>query len=248
MNLEKLLEEFGKHTVITLPHVFGVDLSITKAVITMWLAVAIVSFLVIYAGRGRGLVAGGLKGAVESVLEFVRKDIVLENMGHEGMFWYPFIATLFLYIWISNLISLIPEVQGFTSNVNTTVTLALMVFLAVIVQGIVKKGPIKYWLSLIPHGVPGWLKPVLFVIELISLLAKPFSLTLRLFANMFAGHVVMAVFLSLIFFFHSYIILPGPLLLNILMRMMEVLFGSIQAYIFAMFASMYIAASIHDEH
>lgn len=246
--MENLLEEFGSHAVIHLPHVLGIDLSITKAVITMWLAVALVSFLVIYAGRGRGLVAGGLKGGIEAVLEFVRKDIVVANMGHEGIFWYPFIATLFLYIWVNNLISLIPGIQGPTSNVNTTVTLALMVFLSVIVQGIIKKGPIKYWLSLIPHGVPGWLKPVLFMIELISLLAKPFSLTLRLFANMFAGHIVLAVFLSLIFFFESYIILPGPLLLNILMRLMEVLFGSIQAYIFAMFASMYIAASIHDEH
>ncbi|MHB0976676.1 MAG: F0F1 ATP synthase subunit A [Candidatus Aquicultorales bacterium] len=246
--MEHLLEEFALHPVIELPHVFGVDLSITGAAIAMWLSVLLASLLVVYAGRGRGLVVGGVKGAVEAILEFIRKDIVLENMGREGLKWYPFIATLFLFIWFNNLIGLVPGIQGATANINTTATLAIIVFLAVVIQGIVKKGPVKYWLSLIPHGVPGWLAPVLFVIELISLLAKPFSLTLRLFANMFAGHVVLAVFLSLIFFFGSYAILPAPLLLNIVMRMLEILFGTIQAYIFAMFASMYIAASIHDEH
>ncbi|MCL4500027.1 MAG: F0F1 ATP synthase subunit A [Chloroflexi bacterium] len=250
--MENLLEEFASKPVSFLHlgqlRLFGLDVGVNEAVLTMWLAVFLVSVIVIYAGRGRGLVAGGFKGAVEAVLEFIRKDIVLENIGHEGMYWYPFITALFLFIWFSNLVSLTPGIQGATSNINTTATLAVIVFLAVVVQGIVKKGPIKYWLSLVPKGVPAWLAPVLFVIELISLLAKPFSLALRLFANMFAGHVVLAVFLSLIFFFGSYAVAPAPLLLNIMMRLLEVLFGSIQAYIFAMFATMYIAASIHDEH
>lgn len=245
--MENLLKEFELHRVVSL-HAFGIDLSINPAVFSMWGSVVLVSLLVVYAGRRRGLVVGGVKGAVEAVLEFIRKDIVLDNMGREGLAWYPFIAALFLFIWFNNLLGLVPGVHGATANINTTATLAIIVFFAVVIQGIVKKGVVKYWLSLIPHGVPVWLAPVMFVIELISLLAKPLSLTLRLFANMFAGHVVLAVFLSLIFFFGSYAIAPAPLLLNVTMRLLEILFGTIQAFIFSMFSAMYIAASIHDQH
>ncbi len=244
----ELLEEFRLHPIIELPHVFGIDLSITKAVIVMWISVALASFLIIYAGRRRGLVAGGLKGGVEAVLEFIRNDIVLENMGREGLAWYPFITALFFFILLNNLLGLVPDSFTPTSNINTTGTLAVIVFFSVIVQGMVKKGPLKYWLSLVPEGVPVFLAPFLFVIELVSLLAKPLSLAIRLFANMFAGHVVLGAFLGLIFFFGSYLIAPAPLLVTVVLRLLEIMFATIQAYIFTMLSSMYIGASIHDEH
>ncbi|MCL5291673.1 MAG: F0F1 ATP synthase subunit A [Actinobacteria bacterium] len=244
----ELLEEFELHPVFNLPKIFGVDLSITKAVIVMWVAVALTSVLVIYAGRKRGLVVGGLKGGVEAILEFIRNEIVIENIGREGLVWYPFITALFFFILFNNLLGLLPGSFTPTSNINTTATLAIIVFLSVIVQGMIKKGPIKYWLKLVPKGVPAFLGPFLFIIEFVSLLAKPLSLAVRLFANMFAGHVVLGAFLGLIFFFGSYFVAPAPLLITVALRLLEVMFSAIQAYIFAMLSSMYIGAAIHDEH
>jgi F-type H+-transporting ATPase subunit a len=245
--MHNILEEFELEPIIHFK-LFGINASIDKAVIVMWIASLLVATMIIYAARRRNLVPTGLVNAVEAMIDFLRTDIVLENIGRSGLYWLPFLATLFFFILFNNLIGLIPASFSPTSNINVTATLAIVVFIAVQIQGMLKQGLVKYWLNLVPKGVPILLTPILFLIELISLVAKPFSLAVRLFANLFAGHVILLVFLSLIITYKSLIISPFPLLGAVVMTLLEIMFSFIQAYIFTILSAIYIGAAMHVEH
>lgn len=255
--MDHLLEEFDLTTEhsfhffgIPLPHanLFGVDISINKAVVVLWLAALITFGLVYYAGRGRGLVASGLRHAIEVVFEFIKLDVVDSNFGHEGRKWLPYIGGLFFFILFNNLLGLIPNSFSPTSNLNVTATLAIITFLLILVQGMSKQGPIKYWVNLAPPGVPKVMYILLYPIEIMSLLAKPLSLALRLFANLFAGHLVIFSLLSMILLFQNAIITPLPLVFAVIMFAFEIFVAFIQAYIFSILSALYISAAIHPEH
>jgi F-type H+-transporting ATPase subunit a len=245
--VHNVLEEFELEPIIHLK-LFGINASIDKAVIVMWIASLLVAIMILYAARHRSLVPKGVANAVEAMIDFLRTDIVLENVGRIGLYWLPFLATLFFFILFNNLIGLVPASFSPTSNINVTATLAVIVFIAVQIQGMLRQGLVKYWLNLVPAGVPIFLKPVLLLIELISLVAKPFSLAVRLFANLFAGHVILLVFLSLIITYKSLIIAPFPLLGAVVVTLLEIMFSLIQAYIFTILSAIYIGAAMHAEH
>jgi F-type H+-transporting ATPase subunit a len=247
--LEHLLDHFILHPIIPL-EIGGLDLSINLAIISMWVSSFLAFILVFVASRKVSLIPQGrLVNFVESIVEFAYNNFVEENIGPEGKKWFPFLFSLFMFIWFANVIGLVPGFYTATSSVFVTATLAfLIVFPTVHIYGIIKHGFIKYLKSFVPHGVPGLIAPFLFVIELISALAKPFSLTVRLFANMFAGHLVLLTFIALILEFKSFIIAPMPMLGAILVMGLEILFTAIQAYIFTTLSSMYIADAMHGGH
>ena len=242
-----LLEHFELHPIVEL-HFFGLDLSITKAVVMMWIACLILLVLSIMATRRSRLVPRGLQNIMESIILFLRDNLVLDTIGPDGLPWFPFIATLFLFILVCNLLGLIPGSFTATSNINVTAALAIVVFLAVQGIGVYKHGVIGYVRGFIPSGIPLWILPIMIPIEIISQFAKPFSLAIRLFANMLAGHGVILVFLFLILSFKSYIFAALPLAGVVVMSAFEIFVAAIQAYIFAILAAMYISAAIHIEH
>lgn len=247
--MEHLLEHFVLRPIVPI-EVGGIDLSINIAVISMWTSALIMLLLVSVAGRRAALVPQGrLVNFVEVIVDFINTNIVEENMGHHGRQWFPFLFSLFMFIWGANLIGLVPGFFTATSSVFVTATLAfIVVFPTVHIYGARKHGVLTYIASFVPKGVPAFIAPFLFVIEMIGVLAKPFSLTVRLSANMFAGHLVLLTFLSLILEFKSFIIAPMPLLGAVLVTGLEILFTSIQAYIFTTLSAMYIADAMHGGH
>lgn len=241
------LHHFELHPLIEL-HLFGIDLSITKAVVMIWIVTILLIFLLILVAKRARLYPEGVQNFIESIIQFLRDKLIIEVIGEEGMPWFPFIATLFFFILTLNLIGLIPGAFTATSNINVTASLAICVFLAVQAEGIKRHGLIGYLKGFIPGGIPVWVLPLMVPIEIISMFAKPFSLAVRLFANMLAGHVVILVFLTLILTFKSYIIAPIPLIGVIVMNGFEIFVSVIQAYIFAILTASYISAAIHVNH
>lgn len=237
------------HPIVKLPKILGIDMSLNMAIITMWLAVVLILVFILLAGRKTKLVPRPLQSMVEYVYLFIRDTIVLDMIGKEGLPWVPFLTTLFLFILVNNFLGLIPYLATPTSSIYLTLVLALIVFFSVHITGVVKHGPLKYLRTVVlPAGAPLWLAPLFVPIEIISALAKPFSLMVRLFANMFAGHAVLLVFLGLILLYQSFIIAPFPLILSVVVGLLEIFFKFLQAYIFTVLSAMYISDAIHGGH
>lgn len=234
------LEHFELHTLIPL-RLFGLDISINQAVVMMWVVCAAVVLFFWVATRGSRLVPTRLQSVAEVGVEFLR-GMIMENMGEAGMKLFPFIATLFFFILFSNLLGLVPGAYTITSQVMVNACLAFAVFLLSVIMGIVLHG--THYLSVfVPPGTPWWLTPIMIPVEIISQLARPVTLAVRLFANMTAGHTVMNVVLGLV-------LLGGvtlgwlPLGFTLPLYLLELLVAFIQAYVFTVLATVYIGAAI----
>ncbi len=242
-----ILDHFELHPLVKL-ELFGIDMSITKAVIMMWIACFLIVLIMRLAGRNAKLVPTGFQNFIELIIDLLRERLVIDMIGEKGMKYFPFIATMFLFILFCNLLGLIPGAYTATSKISVTAALAIMVFFTYHIVGIIEQGFIKYIKHFLPPGIPLWIIPIMLPIEIVSHFARPFSLAVRLFANMMAGHIIILVFLSLIIYFKSYIIAPVPLLGATLMCGLEILFSLIQAYIFSALTAMYIATAIKEGH
>jgi F-type H+-transporting ATPase subunit a len=221
----------------------------------MWLGVIIVVALFLVAGRRQSLVPTGVQNLVESGVEFVRTDIILQTIGPEGMGWMPFLVTLFFFIFIGNVFEVIPVLQ-FPINAR----MALPAFMAILVWvifnfvGIKSQGFFGYLKSVMfPPGVPKGLLPLVALIEFIStIFVRPFSLAVRLFANMLAGHLLLVTFavLSAALFTKSIlaVILPLPAVMLVLLTGFEILVAVLQAFIFTILTAVYIGGAMHPEH
>jgi F-type H+-transporting ATPase subunit a len=229
--------------------------SLNKAVIWMFIA-AFFAFLTIYLAGRKSMVPGRHQGAVEALLTLIRQTMVIDAMGHEGLPYFPFIASLFFFVFFCNVVGIFPLGHyGYTatSNVNVTATLTIIVFAVVVVTGLRRKGVWGYIKSFAPHGVPWWLMPLIFPVEVISLFAKHFALAVRLFANMFAGHMVILVFAggaATLFAMKGLWILlsPFPFFGVAIMLVFEIFVALIQAFIFAILAALYIGESLREHH
>jgi len=228
---------------------FGLDISLNKAVIMMWVVVALIAGLLIVAGTSRRLVPTKLQSLAELLVDFIR-GMILDTMGKDGMRFFPFLATLFLFILFCNLLGLIPGSYTVTSQIVVTAAFALFVYSMSVVVGIALHG-VKFLGILIPPGTPRWLLPLMMPIELISQLARPLSLAVRLFANMTAGHTVLAVLFGMAL---SLPLLIGwlPFAFTIAINGLEVFIAFIQAYIFTILTCVYLGDAMHlhghDEH
>lgn len=227
----------------------GIDISINKAVVFMWIVVLIAAVLMVMAGSARKLVPGKLQSLAEMLVDFIR-SMILGTMGKEGMRFFPLVATLFVFILFSNLIGLIPGSYTVTSQIIVTAVFSVMVYGLSLIMGFVLHGS-KFIGILVPPGTPGWLLPLMIPIELISQLARPISLAVRLFANMTAGHVILGVLFGLTI---SGGLLIGwlPFAFTIAMNGLEVGIAFIQAYIFTVLSCVYLGDAFHlhghDEH
>ena len=251
-----LMEHLQPHVIIPLK-IGGIDISITNAVISIWIASVLVFLTLTLAGRIGRLIPRGLQNLMESLVNFVRQSLIHEILGEEGMSWFPFIATLFFFILFCNLLGLVPKMFTATSNINVTATLAAMVFILTQGAGIAKHGLVGYGKTFVPKGMPrgimgGILIGFMIIVEIISQLARPFSLAVRLFANMTAGHMVILVFISMIFMFQGVLakvlVTPMSVVMAVIMMAFEIFVSLLQAFIFAILASIYISLAVHPEH
>lgn len=241
MPLENPLHPFELHTIVPLS-LFGLDISINKAVIVMFLVVGLVILLMTNARSAGSLVPTKLQSLAEILVEFIR-GMIHETMGPEGMRFFPLIASLFLFILFCNLVGLMPGSYTVTSQLVVTAVFALGVYTLSILVGLQLHGA-KFLGILVPPGTPGWLVPLMIPIEIISQLARPVSLAVRLFANMTAGHVILGVLFGLTI---SGGLLIGwlPFSFTVALYGLEVGIAFIQAYIFTILTCVYMGDAFH---
>ncbi|MCF6271361.1 MAG: F0F1 ATP synthase subunit A [Melioribacteraceae bacterium] len=244
--------QFEPFNAIPLPHLslFGFDISITKHVVFLWLVaiLLIVAFKIVSNAYKKSLVPHGFANFMEVLIVFVRDDIAKPTIGKGYEKFLPYLLTVFFFILFSNFIGLVPNGATITSNISVTVTLAVISFLVTQAGGIMKNGAWGYFKGLIPSGVPAWLLPIMFVVEILGLFTKPFALAIRLFANMTAGHIIIFALIGLIFFMQTYLVAPVSIAFAIFIYLLEILVATIQAYIFTMLSSLFIGMAVHQDH
>lgn len=244
--------DFEPFFTIHLPqlHLFGLDLSPTKHTVFMWIAfiLLIIIFNLVAKSYKKSFLPKGLTNFMEVLVVFVRDEIAKPTIGKGYERFLPYLLTVFFFILICNFLGLIPYGATATSNISVTATLAIISFIVIQAGGIIKNGPFGYFKGLIPGGVPGWLLPIMFVVELLGLFTKPFALAIRLFANMTAGHIVIMALLGLIFILHTYVVAPVSVAFALFIYLLEILVALIQAYIFTMLSSLFIGMAVHQDH
>ena len=229
--------------------------AVNKTTIIYMLAVVITLSIFFIAGARAQLVPRGIQNIAESSVDFVRQGIIMQTIGPDGMVYLPFLLTMFFFIFFINLFEIIPLIQ-FPGNARMAVPfiLAILVWFIYNIVGIAKQGPLRYLKnSTIPPGVPKPMLPLIALIEFVStFLVRPFSLAVRLFANMLAGHLILVTFavLSAALWAKniSLVILPFPFLLLIALTGFELLVAFLQAFIFTILTAVYIGLSMHPEH
>ena len=215
----------------------------------MLAAAVIIVGLFVLGLRARALVPGRIQALVEVLYEFIQ-TMCLETIGREGRKFFPLVFTIFSFILLGNLIGLFPYFFAFTSHIAVTLALALFVFFFTTLVGFYIHG-FGFLKFFVPSGVPGWLLPLLVPIEIISYFSRPVSLSVRLFANITAGHVMWEVFAGFMLMLTAGIGIFGaiaafvPLGLNIALAALELLVAGLQAYVFAILTCLYLHDAVH---
>jgi F-type H+-transporting ATPase subunit a len=233
----------------------GKPYSFNKIALLSLVSSAIVLALFFAAGRRAELVPRGVQNAMEMVVEFIRDQVVLQTMGPSGLAWVPFLTAMFMFLLVANTWEIIPLMQmPVTGRMAVPFVLAVLVWVIFNVMGIKEQGIGPYLKnSLFPPGVPKFLLPLVALIEVVSIfLVRPFSLAVRLFANMLAGHLLLVTFsvLAAALFTKSImvVLLPLPAAMLILLWGFELLVGLLQAYIFTILTAVYISDATQPEH
>jgi len=245
----------GATVTIALPQIkvpiggYELDLSITRHLLIMWVAAAVLVLLVSLAARRRSLVPKGMYSMIEVVVTFIRDELARKNFGEEEADrWVPFLATAFFFIFALNLFGLLPYSATATGNIAVTAGLALITFVLTLYAGMRAQGVVGYWSNIVPQGVPAWLYPIMLPVELLGLLTKPFALAVRLFANMVAGGFVIYFLIGLIFMLGEGIgpfVAPISVAFATAMFLLKLFVALLQAYIFTMLSALFIGMSAH---
>jgi len=244
------IHQFQVHPIFDL-HLFGLDISFTNASLFKAIVLVAILALMVWGTRHRSLVPGRLQGSAEMIYEFVAST-VRSTIGTEGMRFFPFVFSLFMFVFFSNMIGLIPGTFTVTSHIIVTFALAMLVITTVIVYGLMKHG--AHFLRLfVPSGVPALLMPFIVLIEIISFVSRPISLSVRLFANMLAGHITLKVFGGFVAMMLSAggvasLLAPLPLLAIPVLTAFELLVAFLQAYVFAILTCVYLNDALHPGH
>jgi len=238
------MEQFEIKRLVTL-HLGGLDVSYTNSAAWMTFVILVMGFIFVWGMRRQALVPGRLQGVAESGYEFIAK-MVSDNVGEGGKKYFPFILTLFLFVLGCNALGLIPYSFTPTSHIIVTFAMAAFVFIGVTIIAFFKHG-LHFFSFFAPKGVPLWLMPILVPIEVISYLIRPLTLSVRLFANMLAGHIMLKVFAG-------FVIMVGiffgwlPLIFTSAFFALEVLVACLQAYVFAILTCLYLNDALHLHH
>jgi F-type H+-transporting ATPase subunit a len=243
------IHQFQITKLFTLGHIGGQEIAFTNSSAYMFLAVAVTSLLML--GTGRQLVPGRMQSVAEISYEFVA-NMLRSSAGSEGMKFFPLIFSLFMFIMVSNLVGIIPYTFTVSSHIIVTVSLALLVFFIVLIYGFYKNG-LKFFKLFVPSGVPIFVMPIVVPIEVLSFFLRPVSHSVRLFANMLAGHIALKVFASFIGMlgaigFIGWIGAVLPLGLTVALTALELLVAFLQAYVFAILTCIYLNDAIHPGH
>jgi F-type H+-transporting ATPase subunit a len=225
------------------------ELPITKHVVMMWVASAVILGVLWLATRRRSIFPRGVHNVMEMIVVFVRDDLARKNIGHHGDRFVSYLLSTFVFILVCNLLGLIPYAATATGNIGVTAGLAGMAFMMIQWAGIREFGLAGHFKNLVPHGMPAWLLPIMIPVEFLGMFTKPFALCVRLFANMTAGHVVILALISLVFILkHAWVgaVLSVPF--SLFINGIEILVAFLQAYIFTMLTSLFIGMSVHPQH
>jgi F-type H+-transporting ATPase subunit a len=250
-------------------HIGPLDMSVNKAVVYLWIGGLATIFVGIWLMRfGLSLRPSRRQTTGEAIYDLVQSQIAESSLPRKALnLWFPYVASLFLFIWILNIVGFIPlpisndtyEILGVnlptlgvyaaTANLSVTLALALVTFAATHVEGIRYNGVVRYLKSWIPAGVPKPLLALIVPLEVISQFMRLISLSVRLFANMLAGHMLILVMLGLIFIFSSWFLIPISVAAGTVIYLFEVgIVVTIQAFVFALLSAIYIGAAIEPEH
>jgi F-type H+-transporting ATPase subunit a len=265
--LEHHAEESDNPALIVMEHVTdvplghlkvgGLDLGPTKHLaylgLTVLVLLAVLTWARYHYDRDR-IPRGRVAPVVELILVFIRDEIAEKNIGHDGRKYTPLLASFFSFILVAALIGLLPRASTATGNLSVTLALATVSFLATQWAGIRKFGFVHHFAGMIPSGLPWWLIPVMIPVELLGMFARPFALTVRLFANMIAGHMVITTLLLLIPLMAKVstalglIMIPVSLALALFIMFLEILVAFLQAFIFTLLSSIFIGMAAHPAH
>jgi F-type H+-transporting ATPase subunit a len=246
------MEQFAIKPLIPL-EIGGVDLSFTNASLWMLLAVAAGTLLLTLGVKRDGIVPGRTQSIVELMYDFIERQTVGAVMGESGKKFFPFIFSLFIFIFFTNFLGLIPYSFTVTSHIIVTFAMALSVFLLVLIVGFWTHG-LHFFSLFVPSGAPAWIMPLLVPIEIISFLSRPISLSVRLAANMLAGHTMLKVFAGFVVTMLGAggvlsVLSIAPLIAGVLVTALEVLVAAIQAWVFALLTCIYLNEAVHlHEH
>lgn len=243
------IHQFEITKLFTIGHIGGQEIAFTNSSAYMFLTVAVISLLML--GTGRQLIPGRMQSVAELSYEFVASTI-RSTAGSEGMKFFPLIFSLFMFIMISNFVGIIPYTFTVSSHLIVTVALALVVFFTVLIYGLYKNG-LKFFRIFVPSGVPIAILPLVMFIEILSFFLRPVSHSVRLFANMLAGHIALKVFASFIGMLGALGFLGWmgailPLGLTMALTALELLVAFLQAYVFAILTCIYLNDAIHPGH
>lgn len=239
------LDQFAVSPIVELPKILGIDTSITNSALFMLLAVALTVIVFVLALRKRTTIPGRAQSMAEITYQFVH-GIVEENAGKEGLKYFPFIFTLFLFVLFVNFIGLVPKSFAPTSQIIVTFGMGAFVFLCITLIAFVKQGPVGFFKHFVPPGLPVFIIPLMFLIELVSYLSRPFSLGIRLAANMTAGHTLIHVIAGFVAPLALFGFLPVAFL--VFMTGFEFFVAILQAYVFTMLCCMYLGEALADHH
>ncbi len=239
------IEHFELPPIISM-YLLGFDISINKAVIMMWVCTALIAIFFRMAMKQKNIIPGRLQSVAEMVVSFLY-DMVEGTIGEkDARKYFSYIASLFLFILFCNLTGLVPGAHTVTSQVIVTGFFAVLGFSISIVTGFVKHG-VGFFKIICPPGVPVALLPLIIPIEIISLFAKPFSLSVRLFANMTAGHTVLLVLFGMVVTV-PFVVAWIPFVFTIIINALEVFIAVVQAYIFTILTCVYIGDANNMHH
>jgi F-type H+-transporting ATPase subunit a len=229
----------------------GMTFAFTNSALFMVATVAIISLYLILSTGSKSVVPGRAQLVSELMYEFVA-NMVRSAAGSAGMKFFPLVFSLFTFIFVANMLGMVPYFFTVTSHIIVTFALSMLVFLTVVIYGFVKNGP-KFLKLFVPSGVPGYILPIVAPIEFISFMSRPISLSVRLFGNILAGHITLKVFTGFIVTMSSlgFLGILGsalPLIMAIALTGLEFLVGAVQAYVFAVLTCMYLNDAIHPSH
>jgi len=239
-----------EHGHITLGEKSVFDVSITKNVAMLFINALLLVLVFRAVAKGyrnnKGKAPRGIQSFFEPIIVFVRDEIVKPNLGHNTDRFLPYILTLFFFILFGNFLGLLPGAANLTGNIAVTLTLAVLTFILTNINGNRAYWGHVFWTP----GVPWWLRPIMMGVEIIGLFTKPFALTIRLFVAITAGHIVLLSLISLAFIFERVWVGGVSSLIVLFINLIELLVAGIQAYVFALFTSLYIgmATADHEHH
>jgi len=245
------IHQFNISNLYILGHVYGREIAITNSALFMFAAVIVIIGGMLLATASSALVPNRAQSVVETTYEFVA-GMVRQSAGEAGMKFFPLVFTLFSFILVLNMFGMIPGLFAVTSHIIITVFLALVVFLTVVIYGFWKNG-LRFFRLFVPSGVPIVIMPLVVAIEVMSFLSRPVSHSVRLFANILAGHITLKVFAGFVVLLGS-IGIAGwigavlPLALTVALTALELLVSFLQAYVFAILTCIYLNDAIHPGH